>query len=155
MQRISSTSLTTFSSSSGFRTAERYWWSHHLLRGVQWHADCLYLEWIIEWDEKEHFISASKIINHCHYLRFFPSATCPNPQLHSLNKSSVWHRRQPDCIWIPDAVSGFSSACVWKVDYNLLLATSLSPWRAEKFWPWNWMWVTSKREITSVYTQTH
>lgn len=63
-----------------------------------------------------------------------------NPQLYSLNSFSVWRQWRPSCIWIPDAFSGLSSACVWKGDYNLLLTTSLPHWRADKFWPWNWMW---------------
>lgn len=66
---------------------------------------------------------------------------------------SVWHRLQAECIWIPDAFSGFSSACVWKGDYNLLLTTSLSPQRVEKFWPWNRMWVTSKAKNSLLFTR--
>lgn len=102
-------------------------------------ADCFYLGWIIEWDKKEHFISAGQIINHCHYLRLSGVADA-DPRLYPLNSFSVWRRRQPACIWIPDAFSGFSSACVWIGDYNLRLTTSLPHWRAERFSPLNWMW---------------
>lgn len=105
---------------------------------------------------EEHFISAGWIINHCHYLSLSPgvSTACPHPQLDSLNSFSVWRQWRPACIWVPDAFSGFSSACVWKGDYNLRLSASLPHWRAKTFWPWNWMW-QHQTEESLLFTCQH
>lgn len=55
---------------------------------------------------------------------------------------------QPDSIWIPGAFCGFSSACVWKGDYNLLLTTRLPPQRARKL-------LTMKLNVGDIKTRIH
>lgn len=103
---ISSASLTTFPGSSGYTSAQRSWWSHHLLLGAQRHAHCFYSGWIIEWDKEEHFISASQIINHCHHVRLFAGVSTtgpPDPQLWANFLSGVNCSQltlDPGCLWV-------------------------------------------------------